>query len=64
MSLFEAEAVRDQRSLENTGLHDIYFCVFACRSHFLILKFEVVFLLVSVLALANAGPNCDPDGRP
>jgi hypothetical protein len=64
VSLFEAEAFRDQRSLENTDLCDIYFCVFARRSHFLVLKFNVVFLPFSVLALANGGPDCDPDGGP
>jgi hypothetical protein len=64
VSLFEAEAIRDQRSLENSGLHDIYFCVFARRSHFLVLKLKVVFLPFSVLALAKAGPDCDPDGGP
>ena len=64
MSLFEAEAVRNQISLENTGLHDIYFCVFARRSYFLVLKFKVVFLPFPVLALAKARPDCNPDGGP
>jgi hypothetical protein len=60
--VIEAQAVRNQISLENTGLHDIYFCVFARRSHFLVLKFKVVFLPFSVLALAKAGPDSNPDG--
>jgi hypothetical protein len=64
VSLFEAEAVRHQRSLENTVLYDIYFCVFARRSHFLVLKFKVVFLPFSVLDLANAVPDCNTNGGP
>jgi hypothetical protein len=61
VSLFESQAVRDQRSLGNTDIHDNYFRVFARRSHFLVLKFSRVSTF-SVLALANAGPYCDPGG--
>jgi len=64
VSLFEAERFRDQRSVENIGLHYIYFCLFARNNHFLVLKFKVAFLPFSVLTLARAGPDCNPDGGP